>query len=1265
MGAPISHDADADLETEIVDLGLHPSGEREAVSTADAPADALPERIGGRYQVHDLLGRGGMAAVYRVTDSASGRQLALKQLMVAETSRHFRELCGLFEREFHTLVQLSHPRIIEAYDYGMDSAGPYYTMELLDGGDLRERSPLPWRDACSLLYDVCSSLALLHSRRLVHRDISPRNVRSTRDGSAKLIDFGALVPMGASGQIVGTPPFVAPEVLHRSALDARTDLFSLGATLYFALTGRLAFPARDFSKLQEAWAKRPPPPSSVVAGIPPALDALVMSLIGIDPAVRPRTAFEVMQRLAAIAGIERVESVDVSQAYLSTPVMVGRDQALASLRALIRAAQSGRGGAMLIEGVAGIGRSRMLDAAALEAKTAGATVLRASGSTASGEVLSVANALLAQLVEALPEVAFSNAEAEKVASLLFESVGTGTTSKPAPRDLSAASGERPAVQSALSRWLLRVSSGHPLVILVDDVHSADDASVAVLASLAWAARAKRLLLVVAAETGAAVRAADAFRVLRQDCAPLVLSALSRPETAALLTSVFGDVPNVALLSDRIDQLAAGNPRESLELAQWLVAKGVVRYEGGNWSLPSRLDVGDLPNNAEETFRERVGELSVLARSLAEAHALASHRAFSREDYARVAGAAASGPVDEAITELLSRRMLASDGRAYVLSHRGWSDALIAGLGQDTRTDRHRALAELYAKDDGLRLERAYHLLLGGREDLGLDLLMQLIEIAPASHGLLGLTQMSAGQIAVILDRALDSAQKLRRSPREAHEIGRSLASISVNTDDAYYLRAAPEWFARLKQDSGLAFYDEITDAASPADRLMRALTLASEQYAATAPADRVWSPEAAIRGLVTYVMISIAIGSRTQDGPLLMSLPSLLEPFAALSPIIAAIWKNALATRESNCDCLPERALVRWREVEAALANVGAGELSYVDALRGAIAYGIGLVEARLGLASAERRADVLDKDPFQRVSAMYLRKVARLHQGDFDGSERFRKRAELLALQASNRQMFTSTLVAELVAHAMASDLIGIRQAGDAIEPYAARYLGWQPYRHMADGCFEQCRGQLEAARKAFERGLLLCEPQPQGPPRSLGPWPRLEAAYIEVLVGLGLAAQAKARGDKALALCAERGIDAAALTIRRALALAEAKLGHHAQASERLEAVARELIAHGITGLELGATYEMRTRVAIWASDKLAIEEYGRLTANEYRHGEGSPLGARYERLMDEARSAGVHVLPQLTDFETKLTTSTWSGHRTASAVEAVPGRRADRDD
>jgi serine/threonine-protein kinase len=157
--------------------------------TADVPA---VDRVATRYEVHEAIGRGGMACVYRATDRSLGQQVALKQLVVEDAAERA-TLAGLFEREFHTLAQLRHPHVIAVHDYGLRADGsPFYTMELLDGGDLRERAPIGWRETCRLVFDVCSALALLHSRRLLHRDLSPRNIRCTQAGQAKLIDFGAM-----------------------------------------------------------------------------------------------------------------------------------------------------------------------------------------------------------------------------------------------------------------------------------------------------------------------------------------------------------------------------------------------------------------------------------------------------------------------------------------------------------------------------------------------------------------------------------------------------------------------------------------------------------------------------------------------------------------------------------------------------------------------------------------------------------------------------------------------------------------------------------------------------------------------------------------------------------------------------------------------------------------------------------------------------------------------------------------------------------------
>ena len=169
-----------------------------------------------------------------------------------------------------------------------------------------------------------------------------------------------------------------------------------------ALTGGMAYPARDFADLMNAWSFKPAPPSSRARDVPPALDDLVLSMLSLEPELRPHSAFEVMQRLAAIAGLESSEPEGVSKAYLSTPTLVGREDTLAWLRAkLPRASTSGAGGVMLLA-EPGMGRSRMLDACALQAKPLGVVVLRAQA-TAAQSSFAVALGLVRHLLQALPQ----------------------------------------------------------------------------------------------------------------------------------------------------------------------------------------------------------------------------------------------------------------------------------------------------------------------------------------------------------------------------------------------------------------------------------------------------------------------------------------------------------------------------------------------------------------------------------------------------------------------------------------------------------------------------------------------------------------------------------------------------------------------------------------------------------------------------------------------------------------------------------------------
>ncbi len=1174
-----------------------------------------------------------MAVIYRATDLARQREVALKQLIIHPQRKHYAAAAALFEREFHTLSELSHPRVIEVYDYGLDEHGPFYTMELLDGGDLHARSPWPWQQACTLIFDVCSSLALIHSRRLVHRDISPANVRYRRDGHAKLIDFGAMAPMGRpSGLHAGTPSFVAPEVVLRAVLDARTDLFSLGATLYYALTGRAPYTAKDFASLTAAWTVTPPPPSQLAPDVPPALDALVLALIALEPAQRLRSAFEVMQRVAAIAGIERAEPVSVTRSYLATPVLVGREPTLEAIREQMSLAFAGRGSALLIEGAAGVGRSRMIDACALLAKTLGATVLRASGALEATSGFGAVSTLAEQLAAYAPRPASAHAHEAGAFETLFETSATATSDGEPVLELkalNASASTRLPLQRALTDWLLSFAQELPLVIAIDDLQRIDEPSAALLAGLASRVQQQRLIIIASVESGAAPSDQLALTVLTRHAQRHKLLPLERADVERLFESVFGDVPNVAIVSHGIDAIAAGNPRTCLELAQHLVDGGVLRYEGGSWTLPSRLEGNALPSSAEEAIRARIAGLEPLARWLAQAQALATYPRFGCEDYAKLRPDMTRQELERALDQLVSAQVLVSDGLVYTLTHAGYATALEQPLSDDERCARHRALMTAYEGRPGLGVVR--HALLGGLPHRALDALAPLLGANPEASALYESAELSPEETAATIARALSAAEHNGRSLREINELRRWLSAFSVISDDAHYQRAAPAWLEQLKHDAGYFIYQQHTDLPAQ-ERLSRTMQLAFERYAATPESERVYRPDEAVRGLAHFVGISIAIASSRVEPEITESLPELLAPFAPLSPMIDALLQNTIAAREMSCRAQLERARTRWLAVYTRLGELEGAEPQFLGVFRRAIAAGLGALEASIGIAGADNWADFLDEDPAQRVTGLYLRRLVRLQQGDLDGAEHFRRRAELLSLQVRARQMFNNLILSEANACTLGNDLTGLKQCLERVRAQAQRSPGWIPGVLLVEGHLQLLSDNHEAALHSYERGLARVLPALEQPYPLRGTYCPLAAGCVDALNALGRHTKARAAGLEALAICKQLEIEIAAVPIARGVALAEARLGEHGGAAARLEAAIALQLSLGVSGLHLGASYEARARVAIMAADEAALALYATLTAREYRHGRGSPLGARYERLMREARNAREVELPSL---------------------------------
>ncbi|WP_330282890.1 protein kinase domain-containing protein [Streptomyces sp. NBC_00588] len=256
---------------------------------------------GGRYQLRDLLGEGGMASVHLAYDSVLDRQVAIKTLHTdLGREQAFRER---FRREAQAVAKLTHTNIVSVFDTGEDTLDgmttPYIVMEYIEGRplgsvldeDVRQFGAMPADKALKITADVLAALEISHEMGLVHRDIKPGNVMMTKRGVVKVMDFGiaramqsGVTSMTQTGMVVGTPQYLSPEQALGRGVDARSDLYSVGIMLFQLVTGRLPFDAD--SPLAIAYAhvqEEPVAPSSINRALPPAVDALVARALKKNP----------------------------------------------------------------------------------------------------------------------------------------------------------------------------------------------------------------------------------------------------------------------------------------------------------------------------------------------------------------------------------------------------------------------------------------------------------------------------------------------------------------------------------------------------------------------------------------------------------------------------------------------------------------------------------------------------------------------------------------------------------------------------------------------------------------------------------------------------------------------------------------------------------------------------------------------------------------------------------------------------------------------
>jgi len=264
--------------------------------------------VAGPYQLLEVLDRGGMGSVYRARHRSLGQEAVVKLIEHKGDQRSARRQ---FREEARVTSQLSSHHTVRLFDFGITDDGAfYYAMERLYGMHLRKlvdtHGALPAARAIHLLEQATASLEEAHAAGLVHSDIKPENLFVCRAGLdrdvLKVLDFGVVRQTGASGTLVGTPHYMAPEVLGARPVDARTDLYALGCVAMYLLTGKTVFQAASMPALLMAHLEQmPEPPSHRVAGVPAALDTLVASLLHKDPDHRPPSATALRRTLRALA----------------------------------------------------------------------------------------------------------------------------------------------------------------------------------------------------------------------------------------------------------------------------------------------------------------------------------------------------------------------------------------------------------------------------------------------------------------------------------------------------------------------------------------------------------------------------------------------------------------------------------------------------------------------------------------------------------------------------------------------------------------------------------------------------------------------------------------------------------------------------------------------------------------------------------------------------------------------------------------------------
>jgi class 3 adenylate cyclase/tRNA A-37 threonylcarbamoyl transferase component Bud32 len=693
----------------------HPAS---AVAPAPGPAaaGATPAAFAsGRYEVKRLLGEGANKRVYLARDSLIDREVAIGAIKTEGLDESGIERVRQEARAMGRLGD--HPNIVAVYDVSQEGSQLFLVAQYMPGGDLQQRlrgadgHRLEIDEALRIAEDVCVALDHAHERGIVHRDIKPGNIWLDAEERARLGDFGLAraadrTRITQQGMMVGTAAYMAPEQALGGTASERSDLYSLGATLYEILTGRPPFVGDDAVAVISQHINTPPvKPSWHNPAVRRDIDALVLRLLAKDPEERPESAGSLapeLRRLREASGLpEPVEEPEVSDLLETADPFIGRQREQEQLRAALARVLSGEGVTVMVVGEPGIGKTRLTDEFATFARLRGAQVLL--GHCYEGGV----SVPYLPFVEAFRQHARTRddealrrdlgAGAPEVATLVSE-VRRRLPEIPEPTPLEGEA-ERIRLFESVASFLRNAAAATPLTLILDDLHWADKPTLLLLQHLARSIAGERVLLVGTYRDVELERThplSEIVAVLRREqlYERVLLRGLSFEGVRDLLRARSGQDPPEGFVQRLLDE-TEGNPFFLAEVLRHLTEIGAIRREDGQWTG----DLSLIEQNIPEGVREVIGRrLSLLDEATNQMLTIASAMpdGFSYEVLTRVSELGEDALLDTLDATLRARLIVERKddrGGAYEFTHALIRQTLYGELSTPRRVRLHRQIGE--------------------------------------------------------------------------------------------------------------------------------------------------------------------------------------------------------------------------------------------------------------------------------------------------------------------------------------------------------------------------------------------------------------------------------------------------------------------------------------------------------------------------------------------------------------------------------------------